>query len=512
MAMQQPKTGIPQPTGNSNQATAAPNQVANGVPDEVVAEVAAEQTDEQLAKAWGFSVRRPKLSREALIGLAAILALLGLFGYVAVKKWRGGSTVVAEKDKVDKNVKPAGGPDPFADESPVVKTEFEESTDELPKNKRPSKDLSLDEEFEKDVGKGQGEPAPNSRTTAKQVPAESDESEFNPFGDDAPTKKAPKVTQSTADEMPDFDQEPLPVKSNRSTASLELGLDNEPPAKPMPPVEEPQLDDPALTKTEPIRLKQAIEPDTSSEPEFEEPVRVAVTPREPKKEEFAPEPVRPRKPAVRLPEVDQFAENAPTGFTESNPAPATTERPRQPTGRKHHPLLKEDEYLVEDGDNFCVISKKLYGSEKYYLALAEHNRNRVADPCRMRPGLIILAPSRETLEQKHATLIPKPKKTAEAKSEKPHAAQKVSATSLPPGLFYDEKGVPWYRVGKGDTLSEIAKSHLGRTTRAEQIYNLNRERLPNPNKLDVGQILRLPGDASQVRVADSSREVPQRLE
>lgn len=180
---------------------------------------------------------------------------------------------------------------------------------------------------------------------------------------------------------------------------------------------------------------------------------------------------------------------------------------KEPTAKKpsRHPLLREGEYLVDEGDNFCVISKKLYGSEKYYLALAEHNRSRVADPCRMRPGLIIAAPAKEILEQQHAALIPKPKAAVEAKGEKSHATKKVSAAPPPSGIFYDDQGAPWYRVGKGDTLSGIAQAHLGRASRAIQIANRNQERLPDPNNLRPGQELRLPNDASQVRVVDSEK-------
>ncbi|MBC7816813.1 MAG: LysM peptidoglycan-binding domain-containing protein [Planctomycetaceae bacterium] len=185
--------------------------------------------------------------------------------------------------------------------------------------------------------------------------------------------------------------------------------------------------------------------------------------------------------------------------------PARERTASKPTSR--HPLLKEGEYLVEEGDNFCVISKKLYGSDKYFLALAEHNRNRVADPCRMRPGLVISAPAKDVLEQQHSAQIPKPKATSEAKGEKSHSTQKVSAALLPPGLFQDANGALWYRVGKDDTLTGIAKAHLGRISRADQIFNLNRERLRNRDDLHPGQELRLPNDASHVRLDDTEKSL-----
>ena len=87
----------------------------------------------------------------------------------------------------------------------------------------------------------------------------------------------------------------------------------------------------------------------------------------------------------------------------------------------------------------------------------------------------------------------------EAKGDKPHAAKKV--TAQPPGIFLDDKGNAWYRVGKGDTISGIAQAYLGRESRVTQIVELNQTRLADPHKLQLGQELRLPNDASRVRIA-----------
>ena len=92
-------------------------------------------------------------------------------------------------------------------------------------------------------------------------------------------------------------------------------------------------------------------------------------------------------------------------------------------------------------------------------------------------------------------------------AEAPKAAKRPNATAQAPGLFRDDNGVVWYRVGEGDTLSEIAENHLGRMNRAEMIVNLNRDRLPDPNNLKIGQILRMPKDASPVRLVETDREI-----
>lgn len=53
-----------------------------------------------------------------------------------------------------------------------------------------------------------------------------------------------------------------------------------------------------------------------------------------------------------------------------------------------------------------------------------------------------------------------------------------------------------YSVKQGDTLSHIAKSLLGDSSRWRELYDLNRDILSNPNRISVGQNLILPDDAA----------------
>ena len=49
-----------------------------------------------------------------------------------------------------------------------------------------------------------------------------------------------------------------------------------------------------------------------------------------------------------------------------------------------------------------------------------------------------------------------------------------------------------YTVKAGDTLSKIAKDHLGNAGDYMKIFELNRDQLSDPNKIQPGQVLRLP--------------------
>ena len=52
-----------------------------------------------------------------------------------------------------------------------------------------------------------------------------------------------------------------------------------------------------------------------------------------------------------------------------------------------------------------------------------------------------------------------------------------------------------YTVKSGDTLSQIAKDHLGDAKAYMRIYELNRDQLSDPDKIKPGQILKLPQPA-----------------
>lgn len=49
-----------------------------------------------------------------------------------------------------------------------------------------------------------------------------------------------------------------------------------------------------------------------------------------------------------------------------------------------------------------------------------------------------------------------------------------------------------YKVVKGDSLYKIAKSKLGDGNKWKEIYELNKDKIKNPNVIQVGMVLKLP--------------------
>ena len=63
------------------------------------------------------------------------------------------------------------------------------------------------------------------------------------------------------------------------------------------------------------------------------------------------------------------------------------------------------------------------------------------------------------------------------------STQSATATAVAPKT---------YTVKSGDTLSKIAKEHLGNANDYMKIFELNKDQLTDPNMIKPGQVLRLP--------------------
>jgi nucleoid-associated protein YgaU len=53
-------------------------------------------------------------------------------------------------------------------------------------------------------------------------------------------------------------------------------------------------------------------------------------------------------------------------------------------------------------------------------------------------------------------------------------------------------GTTTYTVKAGDTLSKIAKEHLGNANAYMEIFNANKDQLSDPDKIKPGQVLKIP--------------------
>ena len=194
----------------------------------------------------------------------------------------------------------------------------------------------------------------------------------------------------------------------------------------------------------------------------------------------------PEPPAATEAPVDDFLPDV-SSSTGSDPfSPATATWNGAPGGDQ------VTLHVVKRGENFWTISQRYYAAGRYFSALAAYNSQRIPDPQRMQPGMKVLVPSREVLQQRFPNLTGTPYGPSSADEQRP-------------GFFVDRTGQPMYRVGKNDTLSRIAQKHLGRSFRWKQLYGMNQDVLTNSDSLKIGMVLRLPADAAHVSVAPAGQ-------
>ena len=74
---------------------------------------------------------------------------------------------------------------------------------------------------------------------------------------------------------------------------------------------------------------------------------------------------------------------------------------------------------------------------------------------------------------------------------KPGAQQQPSGQSIPQPTPA-KASIKTYTVKSGDTLSDIAKRELGSANKYMEIFNANRDQLNDPDKIQPGQVLKIP--------------------
>ncbi len=69
---------------------------------------------------------------------------------------------------------------------------------------------------------------------------------------------------------------------------------------------------------------------------------------------------------------------------------------------------------------------------------------------------------------------------------------RVAAQGQPVGTSGAATAEKTYTVKSGDTLSKIAREHLGDANAYHKIFEANRDQLTDPDKIKPGQVLKLP--------------------
>ncbi len=218
------------------------------------------------------------------------------------------------------------------------------------------------------------------------------------------------------------------------------------------------------------------------------------------------------------------------------PRPARDQRPVRardesvPTERSQPPGLRSgpvpsgtSQHTVAPGETFESIAWLYYGSESHGQALWQFNRNRIARPDHLRVGDRLVVPPvtelnsarvhRQLLASSSSPYHMNPVESApdrlpaapggwveQSRGHNPVAVANDAARTAPratrPGHRSESR---IHVVRRYETLRSIARDRLGDARRANEILELNRDRLNRGDSLTPGLVLFLPNDARPQR-------------
>ncbi|MFT3971472.1 MAG: LysM peptidoglycan-binding domain-containing protein [Micropruina sp.] len=144
-------------------------------------------------------------------------------------------------------------------------------------------------------------------------------------------------------------------------------------------------------------------------------------------------------------------------------------------------------YLVRPGDDLWSVAEQLLGQGSRWRLLAEANPSLLANPTvDLTPGVRLVIPELPTESDEAAAQPPR-------RQAKPDGRRPASPLTVV--------------VERGDTLSAIAKEHLGSAAKWPRIFRANKERIKDPDQIDVGWRLVIPARAAAAPEPARSRPI-----
>jgi len=135
-------------------------------------------------------------------------------------------------------------------------------------------------------------------------------------------------------------------------------------------------------------------------------------------------------------------------------------------------------YVVRKNDNLTKIARTVLGtaSPEAVQAIYEANRDELKSIHQLRVGQQLQIPN-----------------SLDSPAHPRRQADRPAGDAVPK---HPEPPQRWYQIKQNDTWSSIARHELGNRARWRELYELNRGKFPNPNRIRPGVRVKLPADAS----------------
>jgi nucleoid-associated protein YgaU len=183
----------------------------------------------------------------------------------------------------------------------------------------------------------------------------------------------------------------------------------------------------------------------------------------------------PASPAIGGPTTSDATQSAQT--VSGSVPPSSVEPAARPTAGAV-------EYVVRAGDTLSKIAESHYRtrSKRMVDAIIDANRGRLANPNEIKVGMSLILPK---LEGESGG--PKVQRTAHSEVSAPPNSPKADASQMK-----GKGGFRWYQVRKDDRYASIAREQLGNDARWHEIFELNKDKFPDPNQIREGVRIKIP--------------------
>ena len=138
----------------------------------------------------------------------------------------------------------------------------------------------------------------------------------------------------------------------------------------------------------------------------------------------------------------------------------------------------EKTYVVKGGDTLTSIASSQLPGKGNLKAILDANKDVLPNPNKLRVGMTLKIPGAIAASATQPTKV-----------EKAEATPKKTDATAPKDSAQDVHSD--YVVQSGDTLERIARKVFNDTRKWHEIYEWNRDQLPDPGRLHVGQTLKI---------------------
>ena len=159
------------------------------------------------------------------------------------------------------------------------------------------------------------------------------------------------------------------------------------------------------------------------------------------------------------------------------------------TGNLHVPrgLDSAIRHTVLKGETLTKIARRYYGNGDHWRTIAQANPSKVTLDGQVRVGAVLDIPKRDDAVL-NLDLVPA-------------GSERLIQVDLPRVNRADQT----IEVVPGDTLSELAATHLGSASKWRDLLEANRDQIDDAQSLRVGMKLRLPGTSDRTRFTTPAR-------